>query len=330
MLTRLLRILVPLMLLSLLTLLGAAAIGSVRINPMEVLAVLTGGGDDRARMLVLELRIPRAFSAFATGGLLALAGALMQVLLRNPLADPYILGVSGGAAVAALSAIMLGLGGLWIDAGAFAGALGATWLVYAVSRRGGGWNSGRLLLTGVVIAAGFGAIISLLLSLGTDSGLRSMIFWLLGDFSFADNPLDEWIVLLAAIVVSFFLARPLNVLARGETQAMSLGVDVGPMRITIYILSALLTAVAVTTAGTIGFVGLLVPHIVRLTSGSDHRIVLPASALLGGILLVAADVAARTLAAPRQLPVGAITALLGVPLFLYLMSRNAPSHHDQP
>ena len=285
--------------------------------------VLAGGGDDRVRMLVLELRVPRALSAFATGGLLALAGALMQVLLRNPLADPYILGVSGGAAVAALSAIMLGLGGLWVDGGAFAGALAATWLVYTVSRRGGGWNSNRLLLTGVVIAAGFGAIISLLLSLGTDSGLRSMIFWLLGDFSFADNPLDEWIVLIIAVVVTFLLARPLNVLARGETQAMTLGVEVTRTRIVIYVLSALLTAVAVTTAGTIGFVGLLVPHLIRLTSGSDHRIVLPASALLGGALLVAADTAARTIAAPRQLPVGAITALLGVPLFLYLMSRQA-------
>ncbi|MDH3647454.1 MAG: iron ABC transporter permease [Gammaproteobacteria bacterium] len=319
---KLLKTLAPLTLLSLATLVAAAAIGSVRINPLDVLEVLAGGGDDRARMLILELRVPRALSAFATGGLLAMAGALMQVLLRNPLADPYILGVSGGAAVMALGAIMLGLSGLWLDASAFGGALFATWLVYSVSRRGGGWNSGRLLLTGVVLAAGFGAVISLLLSLGTDTGLRSMIFWLLGDFSFADGPLDEWIVLITAIIISLLLARPLNVLARGEIHAMTLGVEVKRMRVVIYLMSALLTAVAVTTAGTIGFVGLLVPHLVRLTSGSDHRVVLPASALLGGILLVAADTAARTLAAPRQLPVGAITALLGVPLFLYLISRR--------
>jgi len=319
---KLLRNLVPLLFLSVVALIAAAAIGSVRLAPAEVFDVLSGGGSDRARMLILELRVPRALSAFATGGLLALAGALMQVLLRNPLADPYILGVSGGAAVAALSAIMLGLGGLWVDAGAFAGALATTWMVFALSRRGGNWHGNRLLLTGVVVAAGFGAVISLLLSMGTDSGLRSMIFWLLGDFSFADAPLDEWIVLGIAIVVTLLLARPLNVMARGETHALTLGVDVARMRIVVYVLSALLTAVAVTTAGTIGFVGLLVPHLIRLTSGADHRIVLPASALLGGVLLVAADTAARTVAAPRQLPVGAITALLGVPLFLYLMGRG--------
>ncbi len=322
---KLAKILLPLLLLSLVALLAAVAIGSVRIGPMEVLAVLTGsGGSQRAQMLVLELRLPRALAAFATGGLLSLAGALMQVLLRNPLADPYILGVSGGAAVVALGAIMLGLSGIWIDAGAFGGALFATWLVYAVARRGAGWSGNRLLLTGVVMAAGFGAAISVLLSLGTDSGLRSMIFWLLGDFSFADQPLDEWLVLLLALAFTLLLARPLNVLARGDVQAMSLGVDVKRLRVIIYLLSALLTAVAVTTAGTIGFVGLLVPHLVRMAAGSDHRIVLPASALLGGSLLVAADIAARTVAAPRLLPVGAITALLGVPLFLYLMSRRAP------
>ncbi|MBT8062933.1 MAG: iron ABC transporter permease [Gammaproteobacteria bacterium] len=322
MLARLVKILLPLLLLSSLALLAAASIGSVSLNPAEVLAALSGGGDDRVRMLVLELRLPRGLSAFATGGLLAMAGTLMQALLRNPLADPYILGISGGAAVAALGAIMLGLGGLWLDDSAFAGAMGATWLVYGISRANGNVNSTRLLLTGVVLAAGFGAIISLLLSLGTDSGLRSMIFWLLGDFSFADNPLDEWIVFIGALVVTFAIARPLNVMARGDIQAQALGLNIGQLRLLIYLLSALFTAVAVTTAGTIGFVGLLVPHLVRLVAGADHRIVLPASALLGGSLLVAADTAARTLAAPRQLPVGAITAMLGVPLFLYLMSRS--------
>ncbi|MBT8136955.1 MAG: iron ABC transporter permease [Gammaproteobacteria bacterium] len=320
---RLITVIVPLLALSLAALFAAAAIGSVPLRLGEIFEVLGGNGSQRARMLVLELRLPRALSAFATGGLLALAGALMQVLLRNPLADPYILGVSGGAAVAALSAIMLGLGGIWVDSAAFAGALGATWIVFALSRGSGAWNGNRLLLTGVVIAAGFGAIISLLLSLGTDTGLRSMIFWLLGDFSFADQPLDEWLVLVVAVTFAMLIARPLNVLAGGTTQAMTLGVEVARMRFVIYVLSALITAVAVTTAGTIGFVGLLVPHLVRLRAGSDHRIVLPASALLGGILLVAADTAARTVAAPRQLPVGAITALLGVPLFLYLMGRRS-------
>ena len=322
MLTSLLKTIVPLALLALTALAVAAATGSTALGVGTLFEVLGGGGNDTARMLVLQLRIPRALSAFATGGLLALAGALMQVLLRNPLADPYILGVSGGAAVAALLSIMLGLGGWWLELNAFAGALGVTWLVFVIGRGQRDWSSNRLLLTGVVVAAGCGAIISVLLSLGTDSSLRTMIFWLLGDFSFAGRPGLPWAVLVLAIVIGYVLGRPLNVLAQGQTRAMTLGVEVGRLRIGIYVLSSLLTAIAVTTAGTIGFVGLLVPHIVRLAAGSDHRIVLPASALLGGTLLVLADTAARTVVAPRQLPVGALTALLGVPLFLYLMRRR--------
>lgn len=317
------KILLPLALLSLLALFVAAASGSIAIGVDALMQVLSGGGDDTARMLVLELRLPRALSAFATGGMLALAGALMQVLLRNPLADPYILGVSGGAAVAALATITLGFGGLWLEINAFLGALAATWLVFVLSRGERGWNSHRLLLTGVVIAAGCGAIISVLLSLGSDSSLRTMIFWLLGDFSFADEPSLEWLVLVLALALTLALARPLNVLAQGATRARTLGVEVRRLRLVLYALGSLLTAVAVTTAGTIGFVGLLVPHMVRLIAGSDHRVVLPASVMLGGILLVLADTAARTVVAPRQLPVGALTALLGVPVFIYLMRRRA-------
>lgn len=315
--------LLPLSLISIAALLVALACGSTPIGFRELAGVLAGDGSDTARMLVVELRLPRALSAFATGGLLALAGALMQILLRNPLADPYILGVSGGAAVAALLTIMAGLGGFWLDINAFAGALAATWVVFALSRGGSGWNSHRFLLTGVVVAAGCGAIIAVLLSLGTDSSLRTMIFWLLGDFSFADEPGFEWLVLVAAVAIALALSGPLNVLAQGETRALTLGVEVRYLRLTLYGLASLLTAVAVTTAGTIGFVGLLVPHMVRLWSGSDHRIVLPASAMLGGVLLVLADTAARTVVAPRQLPVGALTALLGVPVFLYLMRRRS-------
>lgn len=316
------KILLPLALMSLAALLVAAASGSLMLGPGALAQVLAGGGSDTARMLVIDLRLPRALAAFATGGLLALAGALMQVLLRNPLADPYILGVSGGAAVAALATITVGLGGWWLEINAFAGALAVTWLVFVLSRGEGGWNSHRLLLTGVVIAAGCGAIISVLLSLGSDSSLRTMIFWLLGDFSFADEPGAEWFVLLVALAIGVAIARPLNVLAQGATRARTLGVAVRRLRLTLYALGSLLTAVAVTTAGTIGFVGLLVPHMVRLVAGSDHRIVLPASAMLGGTLLVLADTAARTLVAPRQLPVGALTALLGVPVFIYLMRRR--------
>jgi iron complex transport system permease protein len=302
---------------------AALASGSVELSAAEVWKGLVGAEDGLPRTLVAELRLPRALSAFAVGGLLAVAGCLMQVLLRNPLADPYILGVSGGAAVCALIALMLGLGGLWVDGGAFAGALGATLLVFALAGGGpGSWTPVRLLLTGVVLAAGFAAAISLMLALGPDSSLRGMLFWLMGDLSFATRPGPRLLLLGVAVAAGILFARHLNVLTRGELQARILGVSVAPLRAGIYLASSLLTAVAVTTAGSIGFVGLVVPHLVRSLTGSDHRTLLPAAALAGGALLVVADTLARSLVAPRQLPVGALTAAVGVPLFLALMRRQ--------
>lgn len=295
--------------------------GSVPLSPRLVFATLLGGGDELSRTVVLELRLPRALAAFATGGLLALAGALMQVLLRNPLADPYILGVSGGAAVFALAAIMLGLGGLWIGGGAFAGALLSTLLVFALAHGRGGWTPTRLLLTGVVIAAGWSAVISLMLALGPDSSLRSMLFWLMGDLSHAQVPWRALAVLALGITVALPFARALNILARGELQAGALGVAVRPLNVGIYVVASLLTASAVTLAGSIGFVGLVVPHMLRLVAGTDHRRLLPGAVLLGGALLIVADTVARSLLAPQQLPVGVVTALVGVPLFLYLLHR---------
>lgn len=257
-----------------------------------------------------------------TGAALALAGVLMQVLLRNPLADPYILGVSGGASVAALTVMLIGLTGIWIDMGAGIGALCATLLVFGLAHGGGAWTPTRLLLTGVVIAAGCGAIVSLMLALGPETRLRGMIFWLMGDLSIDPTPWRVLAVLAPVLVFSVVAARHLNLLARGEMEAQSLGLSVGRARAGIFLAGSLLTAGAVTTAGSIGFVGLVTPHLVRMVMGSDHRIVVPASALLGGILLVLADLLARTLIAPRQLPVGALTALIGVPLFLVLVRRQ--------
>lgn len=301
----------------------ALAVGSVDLSVAEVWAGLTSNEDDLPRTLVAELRLPRALSAFAVGGLLAVAGALMQVLLRNPLADPYVLGVSGGAAVCALMALMIGLGGLFVDVAAFVGALGATLMVFMVSASGpAGWTPLRLLLTGVVLAAGFAALISLMLALGPDSSLRGMLFWLMGDLSFAENPEGPLLLLLATTIAGVLAARHLNILSRGDLQALSLGVSVKPLRVGVYLSSSLLTAVAVTTAGSIGFVGLVIPHLVRTFTGSDHRILLPAAALAGGSLLVIADTLARSLFAPRQLPVGALTAVIGVPLFLVLIRRQ--------
>jgi iron complex transport system permease protein len=264
-------------------------------------------------------------TAFGVGGLLAVAGVLMQVLLRNPLAEPYILGSSGGAAVAALLAMMLGFGSAVIDTAAFAGAMAATILVFSIAQGSGSWAPARLLLTGVVLAAGFSAVTTLLLALSPDQNLRGMLFWLMGDLSFTYSP-GRSLWLLAVIALAGTLAsRHLNVLARGELQAAIVGLPVAGFRLVIFAVTSLAIAVSVTTVGVIGFIGLVVPHLVRLIAGSDHRIVLPASALAGGSLLVIADTLARTVMAPRQLPVGALTAAIGVPLFLILMSRSRRS-----
>ena len=298
---------------------ASLAFGSSGIDaPWERLAV----GDPLMRTIVWELRLPRALAAFGAGIVLALAGVLMQALLRNPLADPYVLGVSGGAAVGALGLMLAGAAGLAVDAGAAIGAFGAMLLVFAVAHGAGGWTTTRLLLTGVVVAAGCGAIVSLLLSLSDDLRLRGMLFWLLGDFGYVSTPWWLLALALAAIPACLLAARPLDALARGELQARLLGVPVRGLRIGIYVAASLLTAAAVTTAGSIGFVGLVTPHLVRLVVGSSHRAVIPAAALAGGTLLVVADLLARTVVAPRQLPVGALTALIGVPLFLWLMHRR--------
>ncbi len=316
------KLLIGLTILTIASLLFALLSGSFTEGPGEVLASLSGAGDSATRDVVLKLRLPRALTAFGTGAGLALAGVMMQVLLRNPLADPYILGTSGGAAAAALIAMALGASGLLLNMWAFFGALGSTLMVFAIARSQQGWAPGRLLLTGVVVAAGWGALVSLILALSPDKNLRGMLFWLMGDFAFATDPLPVLIAMAVATIIGIALARSLNVLATGEQQAALLGVAVGPMRSLLYFLSALLTAIAVTTAGTVGFVGLVVPHLVRLATGADHRIVVPCSALAGGSLLIISDTLARTVMSPRQLPVGAITALVGVPLFLILLRRS--------
>ncbi|MGE0081016.1 MAG: FecCD family ABC transporter permease [Thiohalomonadaceae bacterium] len=314
--------LLPLLaLLALGSLLAALAAGSVALSPAELFAAL-GGEPGLARDVVLELRLPRALTAFAVGGLLALAGALMQVLLGNPLADPYVLGVSGGAAVGALLALLLGLAGVTVTAGAFFGALVSIVLVFGLAHSRGERSPTRLLLTGVVMAAGWGAGINLLLTLAPDAPLRGMLFWLMGDLSQAGFPGAGLAVLAVGVAATLPFARDLNLLARGELQAGALGVSVGRLRLHLYLVASLLTAAAVTLGGSIGFVGLIIPHLLRLLAGSDHRMLLPASVLAGGALLTAADTLARTALAPQQLPVGVLTALLGVPVFLYLLTRS--------
>jgi len=309
-------------LLALAVMAAALVSGSADISIPEAWASLRGTAPANVQALVLDLRLPRALTAFAVGGLLAVAGVLMQVLLRNPLAEPYILGTSGGAAVAALVGMMLGISAVGVDALAFGGAMGATLLVFTVARGTGSWTPARLLLTGVVLAAGFSAATTLLLALSPEQNLRGMLFWLMGDLAFAYAP-THLLVLLAAITAGAVLgARHLDVLARGELQAAILGLPVGTARLSIFAVTALAVAVSVTAVGVIGFIGLVVPHVVRLVAGSKHRVVVPAAVLAGGSLLVVADTLARTVLAPRQLPVGALTAAIGVPLFLFLMSRG--------
>ncbi|PRY64055.1 iron complex transport system permease protein [Vreelandella songnenensis] len=303
-------------------LLLALSLGSAPLSLSELWAAARGQGGLLASTLVWELRLPRALSAFAVGGLLAVAGALMQVLLRNPLADPYVLGLSGGASIGALAAMLAGLGALLISSAAFAGALFSTLLVFGLAHGRGGWTPARLLLTGVVVASGWGAVITLMLALSPAERLPGMLYWLMGDLAYARAPWPPLLLLMGVCAVLVPLGRSLNVLARGALPAAALGVNVRPLEWGIYILASLLTAAAVTTAGSIGFVGLVIPHMLRLIVGNDQRRLLPACALAGGTLLVLADTLARTVIAPEQLPVGVITALLGVPTFLFLLHRS--------
>jgi iron complex transport system permease protein len=314
-------ILASLSLLAMASIVMALMVGTLAVPIAEVFSALIDPEANGADV-VLQLRLPRALAGFACGGLLALAGALMQVLLRNPLADPYVLGISGGAGVGALFAILLGLPVIGIDGLAFVGALGAMLLVFGLAHGDGSWTQTRLLLTGVIVAAGCGALVALMLAIAPDDRLRGMLFWLMGDLAQATDWWPSLLALLVALALTMPFARELNLLARGMMQAQALGVAVNRLRYAVFLLASLATAASVTTAGSIGFIGLVVPHLVRLATGNDQRLLLPASVLAGGSLLVLADTLARTIIAPQQLPVGVLTALIGVPVFLYLLSRQ--------
>ena len=298
--------------------------GSIPISAHNVWISITQPNSPNASLIITELRLPRALAAFATGALLAQAGALMQVLVRNPLADPYILGVSGGAATAVLIGMLLGFSSSFGLTGlAFIGALVAMFLVFIIAHQKGTWTATRLLLTGVVVAAGWGATISLILTLSPAGNLHGMLFWLMGDLSYSDSVSFAFTALIIGLVLSMLLSSQLNVLIRGDRLAETLGINLKQLHIKIYILASLLTAAAVVQAGSIGFVGFIVPHLIRLAGITDHRFLLPAASLGGGVLVLVADTAARTIIAPQQLPVGIITALIGIPLFLFLLQRDA-------
>lgn len=270
--------------------------------------------------IFLGLRLPRTVTAFVAGGLLALSGSLMQLLLQNPLADPYVLGVSGGAALFTLLMMLLGMNDYGVVAGAWLGSLLSVAFMLLLARKHR-WQTHTLLLSGIALACGFSACISFILLLSPDANLHSMLFWLAGDLNQADFPWTGLCILCIGCALCMLIAPGLNLLGRGEKEARALGLASNKYRIMLYLLSSLFTATAVTLAGCIAFVGLIIPHITRLLCGYDHRRVLPISMLLGGSFLTLADTLARSLFAPQQLPVGIIMGVIGVPVFIWLLQK---------
>lgn len=302
--------------------------GAVSLTTGEVLQALAGRGDETNRYIVGELRLPRAMLGILVGGGLALAGAVFQALLRNPLAEPYILGISGGAALGAVLVLALGLmtAGSWsLPAAAFAGALLAIILVFRVAAAADRRVDVRvLLLAGVVVGAFFSACIAFVLSVSDAPTVRSAVIWMMGSLSGADWKSVAVVATytLPAAVVLLGLSRALNLMAIGEETAGYLGTDVERIKRIAFGVASLIAAAGVAVAGVIGFVGLIIPHGVRLMTGSDHRSLLPLSFLAGAAFLTLADVLARVLLAPTEIPIGVITAFAGVPLFLVLLRRS--------
>jgi iron complex transport system permease protein len=312
------------------SLLVAGMSGSIAVAPSDVpdaLAQVLRGRPESLAASLLELRAGRALMAFVTGGALALAGVMMQALLRNPLAEPYVLGISAGASVGALFALLMMCAAATVDLAAMGGAVTVALLLYLLARRdmrsgvAAEGGTSMLLLTGVILSSASMALVTLMLSIAPEGRLRSMVFWMIGDLAGAPLRILPWLVLGAALAYALRNARAMNMLALHAEAAATLGVRVGSVRKGLFFTSALLTASAVTSAGAVGFVGLIVPHACRFAFGPDHRVLVPAAVLGGGSLLVLCDTVARTVVAPTQLPVGAITALIGAPVFLYQLHR---------
>ena len=303
---------------------GSLFLGTAEIS-MEQLSSLVRGDRDQggyARLILLEIRLPRILLAGLVGFALALGGVVFQALLRNPLADPFILGVSGGSAVGAIFGILVGFGfGFGIPAMSFAGALLTLLLLLAIGSRSIGMESTTILLTGVIVNAFFTAIIMFFVSVSADGKLHSMLFWLYGDLSqtsYSYLYVIGLVLLVSALVIYRFSTR-LNLLTAGEDTAARLGVDVTRTKLLLLVVVSMMIGTVVAFSGLIGFVGLVVPHLVRMAFGSDHRLLIPVAALGGASFLVVADTAARTLIAPSELPVGVISAFVGAPFFLLLL-----------
>ena len=317
-------------LLLILVIIISITMGSAKVPPLrsirilfESLLGLKGAGNETERTIILSLRLPRAILAGMVGAGLSVSGATFQALLRNPLADPYILGVSSGAAVGAILVILLGLGthSLGLPLASFLGALLTVLMVFYFGRQDRKIHPHTLLLAGVIIGSFLSALIMFFISVSQKEELHTIIFWLMGDFSFS-NARAIFIIfpyIFLGIFLLYFRSRQLNLILSGEENAVQLGVDVERLKLISYLSASLLTAASVSVCGLIGFVGLIIPHSVRLIFGPDHRLLIPASAFIGASFLIASDTVARTLLAPTELPVGVITAAFGGPFFIYLL-----------
>ncbi len=316
-----------------LVLLFSLMVGSVRVSPGRTIQVLyqffLGHGEtemEMERTIILSLRLPRALLAGMVGAGLSVSGAIFQALLRNPLADPYILGVSSGSAVGAILAILLGFGSLsfGLPFASFVGALLTIGVVFYFGKQEGRMHPNILLLAGVITGSFLSAIIMFFLSISQKEELHTILFWLMGDFSFA-NPQSVLIILpylAGGFGVLYRRSRHLNLILSGEENAHQLGVDVERLKILSYLCASLITAASVSLCGLIGFVGLIIPHSARLLFGPDHRLLLPAASLIGASFLILCDTLARTLLSPVELPVGVITAAFGGPFFIYLLRKR--------
>ncbi|MFD0355514.1 FecCD family ABC transporter permease [Streptomyces sp. NPDC127110] len=310
------------------------ALGPVRIPPGQVLDIVLAGPGARGAFasIVWDVRMPRVLLGAVVGAGLAVAGAVLQALVRNPLADPFLLGASSGASAGAVLVIVFGagaagvVGGAGLPAAAFAGSLAALVAVYALARRGGTMTTGRLILAGVAVQYILSALTSLVLVLSAKPDqLRTALFWTLGGLGGArwDELALPAAALLAGTALLTALARPLDLLLAGEEGARTLGLDTGRFRAAVFVLASLVVGVLVAYSGAIGFVGLMVPHAARMAVGAGHRALLPVAALAGAVFLVLADLVARTAAAPEEVPVGVVTALVGGPFFLWMLRRTS-------
>ncbi len=329
--------LAALLLLLIISVIVAASLGSVKINFITTTKIvihhLTGAfarsWSPTDELIILSIRIPRILLALIVGGALSCAGAAFQALLKNPLADPYILGVSSGSAVGACIAIILGLsatafGALALPVFAFIGALTTILIVYFIAKSGTKINVYTMLLAGVICGTFFSAIIMFLISVSSSDRLKGIMFWLMGDLSGAD-PLAlkvAFVIITAGIAFTYLFAKELNIMTFGEEAAITMGVNVERVKSALFVTASLITATAVSISGLIGFVGLIIPHIARMLYGPDHKFLLIASVILGSTFLIIADTIARSVIAPYELPVGVVTALCGAPFFVYLLKKR--------